>query len=46
MTDVTDVDLPRGIGRPATGAPALAGYTRLEELDGVPAKDLLALYGS
>ncbi|MBN9109464.1 MAG: DNA-binding protein [Pseudonocardia sp.] len=45
MTDATDADLPRGIGRPATGALTLAGYTRLEQLDGVPAKDLLALHG-
>jgi len=37
--------LPRGTGRPATGALTLAGYTRLEQLDGVPAKDLLALHG-
>jgi hypothetical protein len=37
--------LPHGIGRPATGALALAGYTRLDELAGVPEKDLLALHG-
>jgi hypothetical protein len=38
-------DLPRGIGRPATGALHAAGYERLEQLDGVPAADLLALHG-
>lgn len=40
-----EVDLPRSIGRPATGALRHAGYTRLEQLDGVPARDLLALHG-
>jgi hypothetical protein len=40
-----DVDLPRSIGRPATGALREAGYTRLGQLDGVAAQDLLALHG-
>ncbi|MEJ2890216.1 DNA-binding protein [Actinomycetospora aeridis] len=40
-----DVDFPRSIGRPATGALRAAGYTRMAQLDGVPAKDLLALHG-
>ncbi|GAY07090.1 DNA-binding protein [Pseudonocardia sp. N23] len=45
-TDGTDsTDLPRGIGRPATRALVLAGYTRLAQLDEVPATDLLALHG-
>jgi hypothetical protein len=38
-------DLPHDIGRPATSALTLAGYTRLDQLHGVPAKDLLALHG-
>ena len=38
MTDATDADLPRGIGRPAAGALTLAGCTR-------PAKDPLELHG-
>lgn len=38
-------DLPRGIGRPATGALQQAGYTRLDQLDGVHAAELLALHG-
>jgi hypothetical protein len=44
MADETG-DLPRGIGRPATGALQQMGYTRLDQLDGVPAADLLALHG-
>ena len=40
-----DHDLPRTIGRPATGALLAAGYTRLDELAGVPAADLAALHG-
>jgi hypothetical protein len=43
---VTTTDgLPREIGRPATGALAEAGWTRLAQLDGVPARELLALHG-
>jgi hypothetical protein len=37
--------LPPGIGRPATGALQEAGYSRLPELAGVPARELLALHG-
>lgn len=37
--------LPREIGRPATAALTEAGYTRLAQLDGVPARDLLAMHG-
>ncbi len=37
--------LPRNIGRPATAAMALAGYDRLERLDGASAKELLRLHG-
>jgi hypothetical protein len=37
-------DLPR-IGAPATGALRLAGYTRLEQLAGVPERDLAQLHG-
>jgi hypothetical protein len=40
-----DHDLPRNIGRPATGALLAAGYTRLGELAGVPAAHLAALHG-
>ena len=46
LTDVTDGDgLPAGIGRPATGALTLAGYTRLEQLTEVTERELLALHG-
>jgi hypothetical protein len=38
-------DLPRGIGAPATRALAGAGYTTLDQLAGVPAKELTALHG-
>ncbi|MGD9988127.1 DNA-binding protein [Pseudonocardia sp.] len=44
-TDVAGPDLPRGIGSPATRALTAAGYTRLGQLDGVPAAELLALHG-
>lgn len=37
--------LPAGIGRPATRALALAGYTRLEQLTQVTERDLLKLHG-
>ncbi len=37
-------ELPR-IGAPATRALALAGYTRLEQLPGVPRAGLAALHG-
>jgi hypothetical protein len=37
--------LPSSIGRPATRALNGAGYTRLAELHGVPAADLLRLHG-
>jgi len=39
-----DSDLPR-IGAPATGALRLAGYTRLDQLAGVPERDLAQLHG-
>ena len=39
-----DADLPR-IGAPATGALRLAGYTRLDQLAGVPERDLAQLHG-
>ncbi|MFE6860396.1 hypothetical protein [Nocardia sp. NPDC057668] len=42
---MTDSNLPRGIGNPATSAFALAGYTRLEQFSGVSEKELLALHG-
>ncbi|TFV76224.1 DNA-binding protein [Blastococcus sp. CT_GayMR20] len=39
-----DSDLPR-IGAPATGALRLAGYTRLDQLAGVPERELGQLHG-
>ena len=36
---------PRNIGRAATQALNVAGYDRLEQLDGVSSKELLALHG-
>jgi predicted flap endonuclease-1-like 5' DNA nuclease len=46
MPGMTDPEgLPRGIGRPATGALLAAGYTDLAQLAGVPAADLLRLHG-
>ncbi len=41
----TPPDLPRGIGAPATRALTGAGYTRLEQLAGVPETDLAGLHG-
>jgi predicted flap endonuclease-1-like 5' DNA nuclease len=43
MTGKPD-DLPR-IGAPATGALRLAGYTRLDQLAGVPERELAQLHG-
>jgi predicted flap endonuclease-1-like 5' DNA nuclease len=37
-------DLPR-IGAPATGALRSAGYTRLDQLAGVPERELAQLHG-
>jgi hypothetical protein len=37
--------LPANIGRPATAALTLAGYDRLERLDGASARELLRLHG-
>jgi len=45
MSEDVEHDFPRSIGRPATGALLHAGYTRLGQLDGVPARDVLALHG-
>jgi hypothetical protein len=39
------IDLPRGIGAPATRALTAAGYVSLEQLDGVPVADLKKLHG-
>ncbi|MFE6224900.1 MULTISPECIES: DNA-binding protein [unclassified Streptomyces] len=44
-SDRPGTDLPRGIGAPATRALAAAGYTRLDQLAGVPAAELAALHG-
>jgi hypothetical protein len=43
MTDGTS--LPRSIGAPATRALNAAGYSTLEQLDGVPATELERLHG-
>jgi hypothetical protein len=40
-----DDGLPREIGAPATRALEGAGYSRLAQLDGVAAADLLRLHG-
>ncbi|HEY7768115.1 hypothetical protein [Longimicrobium sp.] len=40
-----DSDLPAGIGRPAHRALAAVGYTRLDQLAGRSARDLLKLHG-
>jgi len=40
-----DLDLPRGIGAPATRAPVGAGYSSLGQLAGVSATELAALRG-
>ena len=39
------VELPKGIGAPATRALVGAGYTKLSDLDGVPVSELKALHG-
>jgi hypothetical protein len=41
MTD----GFPKGVGAPATRALLGAGYTELEQLDGVPAAELKKLHG-
>lgn len=41
---MAEVELPK-LGAPATRALATAGYTRLDQLDGVSAASLLALHG-
>jgi hypothetical protein len=45
MTEAPEHDFPRSIGRPATGALLHAGHTRLDQLAGVPERDLAALHG-
>lgn len=45
MTSQQILPLPTTIGRPATRALANAGYTRLEQLAGVSAVDILRLHG-
>ena len=42
---MSSAGLPSGIGRPATGALAEAGYTRLDQLAGVPEHTVAALHG-
>ncbi|GGR51153.1 hypothetical protein GCM10010282_49930 [Streptomyces roseolus] len=44
-SDRPETDFPRGVGAPATRALAAAGYTRLDQLAGVPAAELAALHG-
>ncbi|MEV8096889.1 helix-hairpin-helix domain-containing protein [Kitasatospora sp. NPDC085879] len=45
MTTQPQGDFPRTIGAPATRALLGAGYTRLDELAGVPVADLRRLHG-
>ncbi|PBC70629.1 helix-hairpin-helix protein [Streptomyces sp. TLI_235] len=45
MTTQPQGDFPRTIGVPATRALLGAGYTRLDELAGVPVADLRRLHG-
>ena len=45
MSDINEIPLPREIGRPATSALGVIGVTRLAELTGYSAKELLALHG-
>ena len=48
MTVVPDTpghDLPSSIGRPARAALLAAGHTRLDQLAGVPERELAALHG-
>jgi hypothetical protein len=45
MSAHPDVDLPRGIGAPATRALVAAGYTELRQLAGVPVAELRRLHG-
>ncbi|MGY1716639.1 DNA-binding protein [Geodermatophilus sp. SYSU D01106] len=42
---MTPLDSLPPIGRPATAALELAGYTRLDQLAGVPRSSLAALHG-
>ncbi|HEY2564243.1 MAG TPA: hypothetical protein VGI44_11060 [Acidimicrobiales bacterium] len=45
MSTQPGVDLPKGIGTPATRALTAAGYTYLRQLAGVPTSDLKKLHG-
>jgi hypothetical protein len=45
MSTQPGVDLPKGIGAPATRALTAAGYTDLCQLAGVPTSDLKKLHG-
>lgn len=45
MPETPGHDFPRAIGRPATGALLQAGYSRLDQLAGVPERELAALHG-
>jgi hypothetical protein len=40
-----DVDLPKGIGAPATRALIGAGYTSLDQLGGLSANELTVIHG-
>jgi len=40
-----ELDLPDGLGAPATRALVGAGYTSLSQLSGVPVAELTALHG-
>jgi hypothetical protein len=45
MSREIDVQLPSGIGAPATRALTAAGFSHLAQLDGVPADGLAQLHG-
>ena len=45
MSEQPDTDFPQGIGAPATRALIAAGYTRTDQLAGVPISELKRLHG-
>jgi hypothetical protein len=45
LTDAIQDKFPPGLAQPALRALAKAGYTRLDQLRGVPATELLKLHG-
>lgn len=45
MSESAQPSFPRGIGAPAVRALTAAGYTRCDQLAGVPIEDLKVLHG-